>query len=148
MPVDAAMSSARPSFLSCRSRRRALAFTFAELLAAMVFVAVVIPVAVKAIALANRAGVLAERSRIAVELADRVLTEMTVTDEWRQASRQGDFGEEWPGFRWVLDDTVWDEDMMRVISVEVFFDVQGREYSVRLSTLAPEEETTEEETQS
>jgi len=116
------------------------AFTFAELLAAMVFVAIVIPVIVQGLTIANRAGVVAERQRVAVQLADRLLSELVVTDAWRTSEPSGDFGEAWPDFRWTLSDQPWSEDAMRELSVEVFFQAQGREYSVRLTTLVEEEE--------
>ncbi|KPL09036.1 hypothetical protein AMJ85_07335 [candidate division BRC1 bacterium SM23_51] len=113
-------------------------FTFAELLAAMVFVAIVIPVAVHGLTIANRAGVVADRKRVAAQLADRLLTEIIVTDDWRDGNRQGDFGEQRPGYRWIIDNDAWEEDAMRMVSVEVFFEVQGREYSIRLTTLVEE----------
>jgi len=115
-------------------------FTFVEILAAMLFMAIVIPVTVEGIMIANRAGVAAERKRVAVGLADMLLTEKVVTEEWRDGEQQGDFGEDWPEYNWVLRNETWEEDGMRLISVEVQFQVQGRDYSVGLSTLAEEEE--------
>ena len=119
----------------CRGKR---GFTFVETLAAMFFMAIVIPVAVRGVMLANRAGIVAERTRVAAQLADSLLTEMVVTEGWRDAEQEGDFGEEWSGYRWVLEDDAWDEDTMRVLSVEVLFEVQDAEYRVRLSTLVEE----------
>jgi hypothetical protein len=113
-------------------------FTFVETLAAMLFMAIVIPVAVRGVMLANRAGIVAERTRVAAQLADSLLTETVVTEGWRDGEQEGDFGEEWSGYRWVLKDGAWDEDTMRVISVEVLFEVQDAEYAVRLSTLVEE----------
>lgn len=133
------------SFIRHLSSVRHGAFTFAELLAAMVFMAIVIPVAVQALIISNRAGAVAEHKRVAVQLADRLLTEMVVTDDWRTSEREGDFGEDWPAYRWVLDDAVWDQDTMQVVTVEVFFEIQGREYSVALSTLVDETEEEAEE---
>ncbi len=116
-------------------------FTFAELLAAMLFVAIVVPVVVQGMTLANRSGIIAERKRIAGELADSLLTEWVVTEEWREGQRYGDFGESWPDYRWVLMDNEWEEDSaMRVLSVEVFYRAQGKDYSVVLTTLVQEEE--------
>ncbi len=66
------------------------------------------------------------------------MTETVVTEGWRDGDQEGDFGEEWSGYRWVLEDGAWDEDTMRVVSVEVLFEVQGAEYAVRLSTLVEE----------
>lgn len=113
-------------------------FTLVEMLAAMLFVAIVIPAAARGLILANRAGVVAERKRVASELADYLLTETIVTEAWMDGYQEGDFGEEWPGYRWVLEDESWDEDTMRVVSVEVLFNVQETEYAVRLSTLVEE----------
>jgi len=124
----------------CNGTRQRKGLTFAELLAAMVFVAIVIPVIVRGLTLANRAGAVSEKKRVAVQLADRLLTEMIVTGQWRTSQSTGDFGQAWPGFRWSLDGQGWGEDTMREVSVEVFFEVQGREYSVCLSTLAEETE--------
>jgi type II secretory pathway pseudopilin PulG len=116
------------------------AFTLAELLAAMVFVAIVLPVAVRGVMVANRAGVLADRQRVAAQLADRLLTEMVVTEDWRDSEAEGDFGEEWPGYRWTLKDDAWDEDTMRILTIEVSFEVQDRPCRISLSTLVDEEE--------
>lgn len=116
-------------------------FTFAELLAAMLFVAIVVPTVVQGMTLANRSGIIAERKRIAVELADNLLNEWIVTEEWREGQRSGDFGESWPEYRWILVDNNWEEDSaMRVLSVEVFYKAQGKEYSISLTTLVEDAE--------
>jgi hypothetical protein len=107
----------------------------------MLFVAIVVPVVVQGMTLANRAGVVAERKRIAGELADNLLTEWIVTDEWREGQRSGTFGDSWPDYRWVMADNEWEEDSsMRVLSVEVFYTAQGKEYSVTLTTLVEDSE--------
>ena len=51
------------------------AFTLAEVLAALVFMAIVIPVAMQGLHIAGRAGAVAERKREAVRVAERVLNE-------------------------------------------------------------------------
>ena len=122
------------------TRKGSRGFTLVETLAAMLFMAIVIPVAVRGVMLANRAGVVAERTRVASQLADTLLTETIVTESWRYGSQEGDFEEEWAGYRWVLDTEAWEEDAMRLVWVEVLYDVQDREYSVSLSTLAEEEQ--------
>jgi hypothetical protein len=144
-PIGAALVAPCPSFVSCRSRQRRTAFTFAELLAAMVFVAIVIPVTVRAITVANRSAVVAERKRVAIELGESLLNDMIMTEDWRESTRSGEFGEDWPGYTWTLDDVLWDEDTMRVVSITVSYQVQGRPYNVVLSTLADEEEEQQEE---
>lgn len=116
-------------------------FTLAEILAAMLFMAIVIPVIVQGMAIANRAGVVAARSREAAQLADRVLTEAAVTGTWQNGDQSGDFEPDYPGYQWKLTTTAWSEDVMRLVTVEVTFPVQGHESSVRLSTLMPESQS-------
>jgi type II secretory pathway pseudopilin PulG len=132
-----ACRSLRPSLgTGCRILQySARAFTFAELLAALVFVAILIPVAVRGVLIANRAGLVAEHKRVAAQLADRMLNELVVTEEWKSSNRQGDFGSDYPGYRWTRSDSAWSQGTIRQITVEVFFEVQGNEYSVLVSTL-------------
>jgi general secretion pathway protein I len=131
------MPGVEPTLLTGGARR---AFTFVEILAAMLFMAIVIPVTVQAVLLANRVGITAERKRVAAQLANRVLTETIVTESWRTGDQKGDFGDDWPGFRWELTSETWSEDTMRLVTVRVFYKVQEREWSERLSTLADESE--------
>ena len=82
-------------------------FTFAETLAAMLFVAIVIPVAMEGITIANKAGTVANRKWEAAQLADNLLNEMVITGDWRYESSEGDFGKEFPGYKWTLVDSAW-----------------------------------------
>ena len=52
-----------------RNARKIAAFTFAEVLAALLFMAIVIPVAMQGVQVANRAGVAAQRKTVAIQLA-------------------------------------------------------------------------------
>ncbi|MFP4379377.1 MAG: type II secretion system protein [Candidatus Sumerlaeia bacterium] len=115
------------------------AFTFVEVLAAMVFVAIVVPVIVHAMSASARLAELAERKRTAVQLADMKLTELARTGDWREAITTDEFGEDWPGFRWSLEDDAWQEDSaMRALTLTVYFAVAGREESIALSSLVEE----------
>jgi len=114
-------------------------FTFAEILVAMAFVAIVLPVAVRGVLTANRIGVVAERKRVAARLADRVLTDLVATGDWAAGSQAGDFGQDWPAYCWRVDDVPWeesDESDIRLVTVEVSFVVTGEELSVVVSSLA------------
>lgn len=105
----------------------------------MLFMAIVIPVVVEGMTIAHRAGIVADRSRVAAQLADRLLTEVVLTEQWRDGDQTGEFEPDFPGYRWSLTTEAWQEDVMRLVWVEVTYVVQGREFSVRLCTLAPEE---------
>lgn len=118
-------------------------FTFVEILAAMLFMAIVIPVTFEAVQLSNRVATAAGHKRTAAQLANRVLTEALVTESWRAGDASGDFTDEQPGYKWDVTSGDWDEDTMRVVTARVHYTVQGSEYEVELSSLAPSEESTE-----
>ena len=90
-------------------RRRTGGFTFVEILAALIFLAVVIPAIVSALSLSGRAGEMTERSGAAGELAENKLNEMLTADAWQSAgnSASGDCGADWPGYRWEMAQTPW-----------------------------------------
>jgi type II secretory pathway pseudopilin PulG len=111
------------------------AFTLAEVLAALMFMAIVIPVAVQGLQIASRAGAVAERKREAARVAERVLNECIVTTNWNQAVQSGTVLEAERKYRWTLRTEAWTESAMQLLSVEVTFPVQGQDYTVPMSTL-------------
>ena len=118
-----------------RARHRADAFTLAEVLAALVFMAIVIPVAMQGLSIASRAGAVAERKREAARVAERLLNESVVTTNWNQSTQSGVVQELDREYRWKLRSERWTESTMQLLSVEVTFPVQGKDYAVQLSTL-------------
>ena len=119
---------------------RASRFTLTEVLVALALTAVVLPVAVHGILIANRAGSVAEKKLTAGRLADRLLAEMVLTESWTGDVHAGEFGTDHPGFRWESQYAAWNdyEPALDLVTVAVFFRHQGNEYAVRLSTLAEE----------
>ena len=111
------------------------AFTLAEVLAALVFMAIVIPVALQGLQIASRAGMVAERKREAARVAERVLNESIVTTNYVQAVSSGTVLEAEREYRWTLRSEAWTESAMQLLSVEVTFPVQGQDYTVPMSTL-------------
>ena len=114
------------------------AFTFVEVLAALAFLGIVIPVVISAMVTSNRAAVTAERSAIAVQLGENQLSELLLGNAWTSAGSRGDFGTDRPGYRWELKKATWQATEMTELSLEVIFQVQGNDHAVRLSTLASE----------
>jgi len=115
--------------------KRLRAFTLAEVLAALTFMAIVIPVALEGLHVANRAGVVAQRRTAAARVAERVLNEALVVSQSQAGARNGVVKEGPIEYRWSIRYTTWPEDRMRLMTAEVLFDVQGQEHDVRLSTL-------------
>ncbi len=115
---------------------RSSAFTLAEVLAALMFMAIVIPVAVEALHIASVSGEVAVRKAEAARIADKVLTESVVTTNWNQ-STTGTTMQNGHEFHWTLSNATWPADpAMQLLTAEVAFTAQGRDYSVHLSTLA------------
>ena len=118
------------------ARRRTDAFTLAEVLAALVFMAIVIPVAMQGLNIASRAGEVAERKREAVRVAERLLNENVVTTNQMQSAQSGVVHELDREYRWTLRTERWATDStMQLMSVDVTYPVQGKDYEVELSTL-------------
>lgn len=125
----------------CNAQRGAVkAFTLAEVLAALLFMAIVIPVALQGLRISSRAGELAERKREAARVAERILVESIVTTNWSSSALSGVVQEDHREYRWALRSESWSAagtvSPLRLLSVEVAFPVQGEEYTVALSTLA------------
>jgi hypothetical protein len=119
-----------------RAARRRRAFTLAEMLAALLFLAIVIPTAVEALHVASLAGEVAVRKGEAVRVADRVLNESLVTTNWSSGMQSGTISEGILDFKWKLTSTAWPADSMQLLTAEVTYSAQGKDYSVKLSTLA------------
>ena len=113
------------------------AFTLAEVLAAMAFLAILIPVIAECLSIASRAGEVAERKTEAARVAERILNENIVTTNWNnQTSQSGTVSEGIREFDWTLNNEAWSQDPMRLLTVQVKYTVQGKEYTVQLSTIA------------
>jgi type II secretory pathway pseudopilin PulG len=140
MDYLSAMASDRTALAMKAARRRSTAgFTLAEVLAALLFMAIVIPVAIEGMHIASRAGTVAARKGEAARVAQRLLGEALVTTNWNQTVQSGTLTEGQREFTWTLqsDPWTWDpnQNSMRQLSVEVKFTAQNQPYSVRMSTL-------------
>jgi type II secretory pathway pseudopilin PulG len=117
------------------AKRGKAAFTLAEVLAALVFMAIVIPVAIEGLQIANLAGQVGQRKAAAARIAERVLNELTVTGQTLNNAQSGVVDEAPYEYKWTSRSENWSQDAMRLVTVQVAFAVQGRDYDVRLSTL-------------
>ena len=142
---DAALRCPRPRG-SCAARRGAVgaarrlyhlsAFTLAEVLAALLFLAIVIPAVVETLHVTSLAGEVAARKGVAARVADRVLNENLVLTNWSNGTQNGTVAEGAQEFHWSLSSQNWPQDSMQLLTAEVKYTAQGRDYSVKLSTLA------------
>jgi type II secretion system protein I len=119
-------------------------FTLVEVLAALLFLAIAIPAIMGAISASSRSSEAAERTVIATQLAENQLSQLVVdqsnttggTTSSNSGSDRGDFGQDYPGYRWEMKQEPWTSAAdLTQYTVQVFFSVKGQERSVELSTL-------------
>jgi type II secretory pathway pseudopilin PulG len=119
--------------------RRAAGFTLVEVLAALLFLAIVIPTAIEALHMATLSGEVAVRKSAAARVADRVLNESIVMTNWSNGGQNGTVTEGAVDYRWALTSQTWPQDAMQLLTAEVKYSAQGKDYSVKLSTLASQQ---------
>jgi hypothetical protein len=116
------------------------AFTLAEVLAALVFVAVLIPVAIEGLHIASSMGEVAARKGEAAIVAERILNESIVMTNWNRSAQAGTVRQGPREFSWEMRNEPWTQDpnqnTMRLVTVDVKYSVQGRDRTFTLSTLA------------
>jgi type II secretory pathway pseudopilin PulG len=125
---------------SVRTNKKNAGFTLAEVLAALMFMAIVIPVAIGALRVASLCGEVAARKAAAARIADRVLNEAIVTANSSPLSQSGVATENGQTFHWTMHNDNWPVSVtstssMQVMTVEVAYLAQGQTYDVHLSTL-------------
>ena len=144
----ACRASARPAAApylgtTVQPNRAIAGFTLAEVLAALLFVAIVVPVAIAALQTASLSGEVAERKAAAARIADRVLSESAVATGALALPPDGTTVENGRPFRWTLQRETWPVSLtststLQVLTAKVAFSAQGRDYDVCLSTLVNE----------
>ncbi len=135
----------KPAILKTSAVKRArCAFTLAEVLAAMMFMAIVIPVAVQGLRIASLAGEVGQRKTAAARIGNKVLNELKVTGQLQNTSQSGVVEEGGIHYKWSVRNEIWTEDVttpMTQVTLTVTFTAQGKDYDVHLSTLLPEATT-------
>lgn len=118
-------------------------FTLVEVLAALLLMAIIIPVAMDGMSVASRAGILGQRKAAAMRVAELVLNELIVEGNTQQVSSSGNTAAGDTHYPWTMRSETWAEDAMMQMTVTVTFLVQGNPYEVSATTLlAPPSTTT------
>lgn len=117
---------------------RRAAFTLAEVLAALLLMAILIPVTMQGVSVASRAGTLGQRKATAMRIAERVLDEQIVAHLVGSGTPYGSIVEGDIIYPWTIRSDAWPEDnqsTLNVVTVQVEFNLQGNTYDVAVSTL-------------
>jgi type II secretory pathway pseudopilin PulG len=118
-----------------RPRHPSPAFTLAEVLAALVFLAIVIPVTIEGLRVAHRASQSALRQSIALRLAESILEEWQLPGSPLAGQSTGIAYDGPFAFPWNLRVEPWPVDALSLVTIEIRYPLQEREQSVELSTL-------------
>jgi type II secretory pathway pseudopilin PulG len=121
------------------SKRRRRGFTLVEALVAMLFMAVVIPVALSGVRVAGQAGESAQRKLIAARVGTRILNKLRIEHQLTSSLR-GVVTENGVEYTWSEQSEFWSGDrtsLMYLTTVMVSYRVAGHLCNVQLSTLAP-----------
>ena len=128
------------------ARRRHSGFTLAEVLAALLLLAIVIPVALQGLRVASMAGEVGQRKMIAARIGNKVLNELKVTGQLQNTGQTGVVQDHGINYRWTVKNQGWTEDaasQMIQATLTVSFTAQGKKFDVNLGTLvAPPQQLT------
>jgi len=111
------------------------AFTLVEILATLVLVAIILPVAMSGISLALNVADESRRQTEAASLAQSKVTEILACQLWSTSTMAGDFSPDHPEYRWESQVNNWQGTEVRQLDVQVLWNHQGRDRRVALSTL-------------
>ena len=118
-------------------------FTIVEVMAAIVVVAIVLPALVHGTLLCMDLAVHARMQAQAASLAQAKLSELAATRTIDEAVQTGDFGQQWPQYRWTATVQSWEDSRLVELDVLVRWNRKGQEYDVAVSTLIYDETTSE-----
>lgn len=116
-----------------QGRRRG--FTLPEVLATLVLMGIVLPVVMRGISGAMAAASRAKFTAQATTLGEAKLSELIATSQWSSAAGGGDFGQDWPGFKWECQTTTRDYGATEIV-LRVTWNERGADRSILLSTMA------------
>ena len=126
------------------TRRRARGFTLIEVIATLAVVAIALPPVMKGISLCLVTADFARCQSEASSLAQAKLTELLVSGELQHAMLAGDFGSDWPAYRWTAQVAAWDSATLRQVELAVSWKQRGKDRTVTLTTLMYVPEVTSE----
>ncbi len=111
-------------------RRRRGGFTLVEVMATVLLMAIVLPAVTKAIAASTAVASVVRHRNESAGLAASKLAELTVTGQWQSGNLAGDFGPDWPDYRWQATAAAWANDTQAVglqqLDVTVSWTYRGR----------------------
>jgi len=110
-------------------------FTLIEVLATLVLLGIVLPVAMRGLSVALSAASKARHTATAAQLAETKLNEMVVGGQWSTTVVSGDFSPDYPQYQWTCQTSPRDYGLTEIVLTVTWIE-RGSQRSLSLSTLA------------
>ena len=114
--------------------KRRHGFTLVEVLATLVLLGIVLPIAMRGVSTAMQAASKAKRTAEATSLAETKLNELVADGTWASGSQSGDFAPEQPEYQWACLTAVRDYGLTEV-AVRVTWMDRGQVREMIVATL-------------
>ena len=111
------------------------AFTIIEVLATLTLSAIVLPAVINGLLLCLATAGHARQQAQAASLAQSKLAELIATRQLDNAELSGDFGSDWPEYRWSAQLDDWEGSRLVQLDVSVSWTRRDKDRNVTLSTL-------------
>ncbi len=121
--------------VSEKKDRKANAFTLIEVMAAILFVAIILPIAMKTISTSTSVTSDARNKRHATILAEYKMCEILLDRSWTAGGLTGDFGTDHSSYTWASEVVSRDSDDTSELSVSVYWQQKGYNRDVTITTL-------------
>ena len=129
------MSHAPAIFLAQRRGCRLRGFTLIEVLAAMLMIAIALPVIMHGISMATNVASLSRQRNQAAALAQLKLGELISTGQWQNGGLSGSFDPEFPGVQWSAEVNTWTEPEVSELDLHVTWIQRNQTQNLTVSTL-------------
>jgi len=117
----------------CGTRGARPAFTLVEVLATLVLIGIILPVAMRGVSVALAAASQAKHRAEAATLADSKLNQLVAEGSMTTAMQSGDFSPEHPDYHWAVQTAQRDFGLTEV-NLRVTWSERGQEHNLVVST--------------
>jgi type II secretory pathway pseudopilin PulG len=106
-----------------------------EILVTIALLSILLPAVMQGVSLCLSTADRARKESQAAAMAHSKLSELLVTGQYSSGPLAGDFGTDWPDYRWQAQFVSWDNVALNQLDVTVTWNQSQRNRSVTVSTL-------------
>ena len=114
------------------------AFTLLEAIASLAILSIGLIAVVKSFSSSVQAGSYTQGLTIATFLSEGKIAELETTSQTTLGTETGDFGEDYPNYRWETEVSSTENEKIQEAVVSIFWRKRGEERKIELITLLPQ----------